>query len=244
MHNDPFRPIRLRWDELRDPGGGRGRQRAPALDVETSPGAQRFLGRVVDGGAAPTSTDRIFLLNPTTLSGAESVGAGPLVGADPSRRVPVIVVGSKLPKAGDILVAFSIGGRWVAETGTPPTHVECEGCLTPRTNLTVSWANFLTGPGSTTLIYDGVDSWDSPCVNQLKLNLTCRQGSATFQIQYFLSGPCPTGLATGCSSPGPSPVGMAPTQVLCSPFLRRYAVTAASCPALASQGYSQFTITQ
>jgi len=121
MKRDPLRPLRLRWEDRRDPGIDRNRLRNSGLGEPAFPGAPRFVGQVFDAGAMPDRTDRVFLLHPVRLDGVESEGSGAGLIVDASRSIPVVVVGSRAPEAGDLLVAVSVGGRWVADRlGAPP----------------------------------------------------------------------------------------------------------------------------
>lgn len=233
MPRDPVRQLRLRADELRPP------------DRREGGGAERFLGRIVDGGAKPTEPGRVYLMEPVRLDGAEAEGAGATVAADASRRVPVVVIGSRAPDVGDLLTAFSVGGRWVAERPRRPDVVACGGCDVPRRDLVISWANTLSGPGMTTLVYDDADGseWRSACSGQLRYRLTCREGGVSFQATYYSGGPCPTGQPLSCTGPGPSPLGLTPDVAQCDPLLLRWLVTPAVCPSLASRGFTSFTVT-
>jgi hypothetical protein len=243
MPNDPLRPLRLRWDDLRDPGGPTGRLRCPELDATPTRGTPRFLGRVRDAGAIPTTSDRVFLVNPARLGGAESEGAAAAVAVDASRSIPVVVLGSIVPRAGDLIQAFAVGGRWVAEIQRSSPIPVCGGCIAPQRNLTVSWTNSLLGSGSTPMIYNGADEWTSDCTNYLVFRLICRDGAASFRVAYYTGGDCPNGQAAICTSPGQSPLGLTPSLSSCTPFLLQYALSGGSCPTLASQGYTRFTIT-
>jgi len=121
MKRDPLRPIRLRWDDRRDPGIDRNRLRAPGLGAPASRGAPRFVGRIHDAGAIPDRTDRVYLAHPVRLDGAELEGGPASLVVDSSRSIPVVVIGSRSPEVGDLLVAVSVGGRWVADRlGSPP----------------------------------------------------------------------------------------------------------------------------
>lgn len=115
MRGDPMRSLRLKWDDRRDPGIDRNRLRALGIGEPASRGAPRFVGRVHDAGAMPDRTDRVFLVHPVGLDGNETEGseASPIV--DSSRSIPVVVVGSRAPEAGELLLAVSVGGRWVAD---------------------------------------------------------------------------------------------------------------------------------
>lgn len=242
MPKDPLRVLRLRWDDLLGPSPRHGRIRL--LDPETvpNPGAPRFIGRVRDGGAIPTTGERVFLVSPVTLDGIESEGAGPNPSIDGTRSIPVVVVGSRAPKAGDLIVVHSCGGRWISEVGGPPETVACGGCEAPRQNLTLSWANTILGAHSSTLTFDGADAWTTGCVNQIVFRLACKTDAVTFSASYYAGGSCPSGQPTICASTGSSTPGMTLTTRSSDPFLLRFTPT--SCPVMTSLGYSTFTITK
>ncbi|OJW18800.1 MAG: hypothetical protein BGO49_17405 [Planctomycetales bacterium 71-10] len=242
MPNDPLRSLRLRWDELLGPGPHTGRIRSPELDSSPAPVTPRFIGRVRDAGAIPTLGERVFLVNPVKIDGAEAEGAGASLTADESRSIPVVVIGSLAPKAGDVLVAYASGGRWVSEFGARPTTVVCGGCKLPRRDLTLTWTNNLLGTHSAPMVFNGIDEWATGCINQISFRLSCRSGAATFTATYFVAGHCPTGQPVVCSSPGSSPIGLTASAQSCDPLFLQY--TATSCPALSAQGYTKFTVTQ
>ena len=67
----------------------------------------------------PSSPDHFFLAHPVELDGRGRGSTAPIV--DSSQTIVVDVLGSS-PSTGDILSAFMIGGRWVAErTGASST---------------------------------------------------------------------------------------------------------------------------
>lgn len=115
MKRDSMRPIRLRWDDRRDPSVDRNRLRAPGLGESASRGAPRFVGQVIDAGAIPDRVDRIFLVHPVRIDGGESEGGAASLSVDSSRAIPVVAVGSRPPELGDFVIAVSVGGRWVAD---------------------------------------------------------------------------------------------------------------------------------
>lgn len=120
MDRDSPRLLRLRWDDRRDPGVDRNRLRSPAANAPAARGAPRFVGRVFDGGAIPNQIDRIYLVHPVRFDGAEAEGGSATPIVDDSRAIPVVVVGSRAPEAGDLLIAVSVGGRWVGDRGGAP----------------------------------------------------------------------------------------------------------------------------
>ncbi|WP_165068380.1 hypothetical protein [Paludisphaera rhizosphaerae] len=239
MPNDRFRPLRLRWDDLRGPGATTGRLRTPALDAQTTAATPRFVGRVVNGGALPTATDRVFLVNPIQLSGAEAEGASATVAVDATRTIPVVVIGSTAPNAGDFLVAFAVAGRWVAMTAGGTPTIACGSCTIPRQDLTLTLSDGATGTYSATMTFNGVDSWTTGCIGEVEYKLQCGSGAPVFSATYHVGGVCPGGTGVACTSPG---TGLTLTSQSCSPFIRVY--SSAGCPALSAQGIATMTITQ
>ena len=239
MPKDRFRSLRLRWDDLRDPGATTGRLRTHTLDAPTAAATPRFVGQVVNGGAIPTATDRIYLVNPIQLSGAEAEGAAATVAVDATRKVPVVVIGSTAPKAGDILVAFAVAGRWVAMMGGGAPSIACGPCTIPRQNLTLTLSDGATGTFSATMTFNGVDAWATGCIGEVVYKLQCGVGVPAFSATYHIGGACPGGTGVACSSPG---IGLTLTSQSCSPFIRVYSTT--GCSALTAQGVATMTITQ
>src|SRR5438045_494673 len=113
MEHDPRRLLRLRWGEDLDLGGRTYVPRAARASSPAPRGTPRFLGRVVNRGAIPNQTGRVYLVNPVHLDGVESEGATASISVDSSRTIPVLVIGTKPPAVGDLLIALSVGGRWV-----------------------------------------------------------------------------------------------------------------------------------
>src|SRR5262245_9380993 len=75
MDHDPRRLLRLRWSEDLDLGARTYVPRAVGASSPAPRGTPRFLGRVVNGGAMPNQTGRVYLVNPVRLDGVESEGA-------------------------------------------------------------------------------------------------------------------------------------------------------------------------
>ncbi|WP_165251184.1 hypothetical protein [Paludisphaera soli] len=205
-------------------------------------GPLRFLGRVVNGGAMSTLPDRYYLMEPIVPGGDESEG-GTASFAAAGAAIPVVFLKTR-PLAGERHVAHFAGGRWVADRPDPTGPISCGTCEIPRQNLIVSWTNALLGNGSTPLVFDGVNQWVSACANQLIIRLVCTDGVASFRVSYFTAGNCPSGSAATCQSPGQSPLGLTPDPAsTCDPLYLRYTLNSGSCPTLASQGYTAFTVT-
>jgi hypothetical protein len=105
---------------------------------QTGGGTARFVGQVYTAGTLPTCTPCIYLTHPVQLGGTEGEGAGGGPAVDSSRSVPVVVLGPRAPAVGDLLVAHSAGGRWVAERGSGIALTHCFGtCVNP--DLHVDW---------------------------------------------------------------------------------------------------------
>src|SRR5262249_26722667 len=74
----------------------------------------------------PTQPDHIFLTHPVELDGTEVEGGTASPNVDTSATIPVVVLWDA-PQAGDMLVASSVGGRWVAERGGGSRTTICVG---------------------------------------------------------------------------------------------------------------------
>ncbi len=111
----------------------RARQR-PAVPPALPDGGRTgvYLGQVYNGGAIPTAVPRVFLTRPVRVGGSESENSPTSSTIDGSASVPVVVLGPGVPVAGDHLVAWLAGNRWVADVdgvaATPPTTVALPGC--------------------------------------------------------------------------------------------------------------------
>ncbi len=80
----------------------------------------------------------VYLAHPVEYDGGETEGATASPLADTSLTLPVVVLGHP-PSAGDVLTAFAIAGRWVAQRGAPPaaTSIQILGCSSPLSRVTV-----------------------------------------------------------------------------------------------------------
>ena len=74
----------------------------------------RRLVQIHDGGSMPSAADHFFLAYPIELDGTEAEGGTGTPVVDASQPIIVDVLGHA-PSAGDILTAYAVGGRWVAE---------------------------------------------------------------------------------------------------------------------------------
>ena len=220
----------------------RAADRATAATIEST---SRRLVQIFDGGSMPTSPDHFYLSNPVELDGAEVEGGlgSPVV--DTSQTIPVVILG-QAPSAGDILTAYAVGGRWVAERGTSRSgNFTCSPCSVPQQNLTVSWVNTLSGNGQTTLAYAASPvSWTSGCSNRLRFKLLCTGGHLEFRTIYWTSGACPgPGQTQYCSNLRAAPFGLTLSSYTCTPLSLTFTVSSSACPAISASGYASFIVT-
>jgi hypothetical protein len=204
----------------------------------------RRLVQIVNGGSMPSSPDHFFLAYPIELDGTETEGGTATPVADRSQPIIVDVLGH-VPSAGDVLTAYAVGGRWVAERGASNGGIlTCSPCGIPAQNLTISWANAITGNGSTILTYTPTPaSWNSGCSNGLLYTLLCTAGQVELRVIYFPTGSCPTGTQQYCSNLRASPFGLVLSTSSCSPFSMTFLSRSAGCPTITNSGYTRFTIT-
>lgn len=200
-------------------------------------------------GAAPML---FYLTNPVELDGTESEGGSSTPTADTTQTIPVVFL-DNAPSVGDIVPAFRVGGRWVAERGTSPTSSSyaCSPCAIPKQDLTISWVNPLAGNGSDTLVYNATGpSWATGCSggagigNQLIFKLFCTGGQIELRVYYFVSGSCPTGQSSYCSNLRSSPSQLVLASYVCgSGFTLNFTLTSATCPTVAGSGFTNFAVT-
>ena len=191
----------------------------------------RRLVQICNGGSMPSSPDHFFLAYPIELDGAETEGGTGTPVDDASQPIVVDVLGHA-PSAGDILTAYAVGGRWVAERGgsSGGGSLACSPCNIPAQNLTLSWVNVISGNGSTPLTYATAPaSWTSGCSNGLLYKLVCTGGQVELRVIYFTAGSCPTGTQQYCSNLRVTPFGLTLSSYTCSPF----SMTFLSSPAAA-----------
>src|SRR5262249_43650499 len=138
----------------RPPGGAsrgdyrtlRSRQAAmgSAMDLRRSQrqsdGTPRMLVKVFDSGAMPSAPDFFYSCHPVQINGCEveGVSASFVVQTDETLYVDVL---HQAADEGDILTAYHVGGRWVAEKLDPTgDRVRCQACDIPFA-LTLTWTN-------------------------------------------------------------------------------------------------------
>jgi hypothetical protein len=93
-----------------------------AVDRQSSTSGQAFASArmalsIYDGGNMPTSAGHFFLGHPVTFTANECEACSDGGTVDTNTSVPVLVLGTTAPSVGDILTAYAVGGRWVAERG-------------------------------------------------------------------------------------------------------------------------------
>ena len=192
-------------------------------------------------GASP---DLFYFTHPVELDGTETEsGLGtPVVDATQTIAVDVLW---HAPSVGDILTAYAVGGRWVAERGgsSSVTTLPCGPCAIPKKDLTLSWTNLISGPSSTKLIWNsGLVQWSTGCVFNQQYKLLCTAGQVEFIVTYYISGVCPTGQSNACSNLLGNPFGLTLVSHTCSPFSMTW-TTVPNCPNVEAPGYIDFTIT-
>lgn len=126
----------------------RDRQAEQVSDVDRSPtapapGAVRRLVSIYNGGRMPNQSDYVYLARPVELDGGEIEGGAASPNLDDTATIPVVVLWHA-PQAGDLLVATSVGGRWVAERG-----------VSAGTRLCVTACGSLPVPGATITLFSG-----------------------------------------------------------------------------------------
>jgi hypothetical protein len=235
------RITRLRRDDLES--------QVERIVPRRSEGTVTALVQIFNGGAMPSSPDHYYLGYSVTASGTESEGGAGTTTPDTANVIVVDVLGHA-PSVGDILLAYAVGDRWVAEresgSGGGGGSVSCSPCAIPAEDLTISWVNPITGNGSTTLSYasgGGSSSWDSECSLGLLYQLACNAGEIELRVFYFISGTCPDGQSAYCSNLRTAPFGLTLASYACSPFSLVFQTTLHSCPVLVNNGYESFTVT-
>jgi hypothetical protein len=210
-----------------------------------TPTTARRLVQIRDGGAIPSSADHFFLAYPIEFDGAEAEGGTGTPVVDTSQPIIVDVLGHA-PSVGDILTAYAVGGRWVAERAglSGGGSLACSPCSMPTQNLTLSWVNVISGNGSTTLTYSTTPvSWTSGCSDGLLYKLLCTGGQVELRVIYFTSGSCPTGTQEYCSNLRVTSFGLTLSSFTCSPLSMTFLSNSSGCPTISRTGYSKFTIT-
>jgi hypothetical protein len=214
-------------------------------------GTASRLVQIYDGGAMASSPDHFYYTHPVEVGGTETEGGSGSTSADTANTIVVDVLGHA-PTVGDILVAYAVGSRWVAERGgsSGGGGITCSPCTLPTTDLTLSWVNPIYGDGSVPIVYNGDPSspaWAntgcSGALGELVFQLACVDGSLNLKVVYFTGGACPTGTTSFCQTGGSSGHQLTLASYTCSPLSVTFDSTLSSCPALTNNGYTQFVVT-
>lgn len=76
------------------------------------------LARVYQQHSIPTATGKYFACHSSRPAGTEAEGTTPTFADDSGEPMFVLVIGDRVPVAGDYLVAHAVDGRWVARSRT------------------------------------------------------------------------------------------------------------------------------
>lgn len=167
--------LRRRVDALRD-------RIEPRTLYGVNPAAR--LGKVYNGGSMPGALPGVFLMHPARPSGNEAEGATPGYVVDTSSSFAATVVGTRVPAAGDLLVARLCSGRWVAQSGstTADDGVTLPGCACTSTPRTVTLSNNGTPDAAIPLIYPCTLQWQTTPAGLLPLSVgtECFLSTVTF----------------------------------------------------------------
>jgi hypothetical protein len=119
MTNFDFNMLRRRQDEVR-------RLMESAGAAPSSPGAV-YVGEICNGGAIPTAVPRVYMTKPVRTVATEDEGQTPTFTVG-GCEIPVLILGPRIPVAGEKIVCRAIQGLWV---GLPSkTSAPAETCLT------------------------------------------------------------------------------------------------------------------
>jgi len=158
-------------------GGGQDprilRQRAAALsdslDRRLPPAAggnSRLAVQIYNGGSMPTSAEKYYLGHPVTFTAPSCEGCVDKGTVDTDTSVAVLVL-QGVPQVGEILLAYGVGGRWVAERGGPSCgNQPCcsSGCYITSSSLLLTYVD--TGRNFTATFPMAVSKTASSCVYQ------------------------------------------------------------------------------
>jgi hypothetical protein len=166
-------------------------------------GVARRLVQIFNAGSMPTAPNLFYAAHPVEMDGAEQEGIAGSPTPDVNQTIIVLVLGTQAPAVGDILTAYAVGGRWVAErgSGVPPgilvacCMTTCLPCMIPDQDLLISWTNTKSGPGSIALPLSGTNQQfprASGCdPNGLMYSLACTAGQVELRAEYWSTGECP-----------------------------------------------------
>jgi hypothetical protein len=204
-----------------DTEAARQRARQAELDAEVSRASGSagppafFAGRVVDGGAKPTSVPGQYLIRPFTPVGPAVEGAGAAFTDVGDQSVVVTVLGPRVPAVGDGVIASRGSAAWFARSGVTGGGRFC-GC--PDV------------PDTLALTLRGVCGfWRAPCtlafkeaadVASMGLGFTWTDGDGYWGPRTArLSGAADYHLVLICDNPGTFILGQATYSSVYSPGL-------------------------
>jgi hypothetical protein len=144
------------------------------------------------------------------------------------------------------IVGFSGDGTGCGCCSGGGGMITCSPCGLPASDLTISWVNAFTGPGSATLVYSnpgGINQWVSGCAEGVVYQLYCTGSTIELRVVYCLSGECPTCPTNYCSNLRGAPFALTLTSYTCSPLSLTFEATFSGCPALQENGFEDWTIT-
>ncbi len=213
-------------------------------DIDPVGPTARRLVSVYDGGAIPTTADKVYLTHPAEIDSSDVEGSVYGVTVDTATTIPVIVLWNPAI-AGDLLTAYAVGGRWFSEKSAPgSSFVNCGSCTIPARNLRISWLNVIIGPGNTTLFYNGaLGVWTSNCTNGLIYQVSCIGGTPALRVFFFIAGVCPTGVSQFCSTAAGGVGPLTRTSLTCGAAFNLTATVGAGCANLVANGYTAFNVT-
>lgn len=165
------------------------RQRAHQLDrahLHQPDRTAALVGSIYNAGSIPSQVPAFFAVRPSSVTGVEGEGQSASVQDSSSAQEIVLVLGPQVPRAGDRLVAFQVGDRWVAQFNRPtgPDTVALPGCFCDKTPRTVTMVsnNHEFGGGmfqDATLAYTTTPAWAAP----LGFGDSCFLSTASFVDQ-------------------------------------------------------------
>jgi hypothetical protein len=83
--------------------------------------------QVFNGGSMPTAAGKFFAVHPVNVMGTEAEGQAGTFTVDSTQHFYTAVLGSRVPAAGDNLIASAVNYRWVAESRKSTPSNPCQG---------------------------------------------------------------------------------------------------------------------
>lgn len=147
----------------------------------------RLLVQVYNGGAMPSAAEKVYFTHPVLVIGAETEGGAGTFSVDTTTTVPVVMLGG-IPSVGDYLIAYSVGGRWVAEKlgCQVKIHVTCSGTALVGDRVTITAGGPTIATGTTDGSGNVALSLPKPLTNPYLITIT-GNSKATFTTTQNLS---------------------------------------------------------